>query len=367
MNVYLLIFLIFANTMKDKKKISVFISSGIGDSVLLVPLLKLLRKKDENYICIILNSHFVDKDFFIFNNFPFDELILLTDINKNLISFLKYFKNFDEIYLDYSNSSVKNLLLTSYLSKKVYAYRKNKIPLPGIIYITPQINVHASVLNAKMIDDSVNEENFSLDLMLLKPQNENHRIIKKIKDSGSKIIVAQISSGNNKAKYKDWPIEYWINFYEKLLLNYPSFTIILLGDKNEIYLGEKVLSELNSERVISFIGNTTLKEASNILYNSDMYIGLDSGFMHLAISYNLPTFILLGASSEEFIGYQKFNSTKHYVVFENLYCRSCNAWISSNTIKVSRPGDCKDIKCMKNLKPQSVFRLFQKYIENLKI
>jgi len=347
--------------MQEKKtKIAVFLSSGIGDAVLMVPLLKLLKRNVGNHISILLNSHFIDEEFLIFNNFPFDEIISFK--NKDLWK-RQYFHYFDKTYLDFSSSSVKNLILASFLSKKTYAYSKKHIPLPGIKYLNAKAGMHAAVLNANLIDRDINESGFSLELMRLSPNSFPVKMLNDIKSRGIKIIAVQISSGNNETKYKNWPVEYWIQLIRYILDNYPGFYIILLGDKNEIAKGNTVVSKINSRKVISFIGKTTLREAANLLYHSEIYLGLDSAFMHLAAAYDIPSFTILGASSENFIGYHKFNSAKHFVIYKNLSCRPCHTMINPNRSKVKNPNLCDDIECLVTLYPEQVILQFKKFID----
>ena len=77
--------------LESKNKIAVFISSGIGNAILVVPLLKLLKKDSNNYIIILLSSSFVDQKFLESNNFPFDEII---DLKKTKIWKLSYWNFF---------------------------------------------------------------------------------------------------------------------------------------------------------------------------------------------------------------------------------------------------------------------------------
>ena len=345
---------------ENKKKIAVFISSGIGDTILLVPLLKKLKEKQTNHISLVLNPVFVDKDFLIFNNFPCDEIITY---NNNNLWKLSYFHYFDQAYLEYSNSSIKNLILASFISKKIYSYSKKHIPLPGIKYIKPKHNVHAAILFANMLDKNLTESNFTLDLMHLFPNATTIDKFNNIKKQGYKIIAAQISSGNNETEYKNWPVKYWIELLNKILNNYPEFYIILLGDKNEISKGKEISDKVNNDRLFSYIGDTTLREASNLLYRSDVYLGLDSAFMHLAVAYNKPTFTILGASSEQFIGYHKFDNKNHFVIYKNLSCRPCHTLVNANTSKVTNPSHCLDLECLYGLHPVQVFEKFQKFVK----
>ena len=348
--------------MNCKKEVAVFISSGIGNAVLMVPALNLLKKKNKYKPVIILTSPFVTPEFLLFNNFPADEIIDLR--NKNLILFgLKNINRFEKSYLDYSSSSIKNLIGASLFSKNVIAYRKNKLRFADIQYLSPQKNMHAAVLHAKMIDSSVSSKEFSTELLKLNIQDGGNTFFKESSKTKHKIVSVQISSGNNKAVYKNWPVEYWVIFLKKVIEYYKEFKLILLGDKNEMELGFEVEKRINNSNLINLIGKTDLIQASKVLYNSDLYIGLDSAFMHLAVAYDIPTFTILGASNESFIGYDQFDNNKHCVVFRSLSCRPCHTWPVANTSKTKSPSKCPDFACLTGLKPEMVFEKFKSYIK----
>jgi len=343
-------------------KIAVFVSSGIGNAVMIVPILRLLKKNKENHISIILTSPFIDPEFLEFNNFPCDEII---DLRKGFsykftFSHINYFA---KSYLDYSSSSIKNLIFASLVSKKVFAYRKGKNFIPKVRYVIPEIKVHAAVLHAKMIYPEIIEKDFNLNLLKLNIKTDKDFSLNNAKEK-TKLISVQVSSANFKVKYKNWPVQYWIEFLDNIIRSYPEYTIVLLGDKNELPIESEILSKISNDKLISFIGKTSLVEVSSILYNSDVYIGLDSGFMHLAVAYGIPTFTILGASSEDFIGYHKFDK-KHKVIFNDLPCRSCHGWIGNNTTRVSNPTNCPDIKCLTELLPDIVFKEFSTFLKNI--
>ncbi len=358
-NVNLLIFLIFADTMKNKKKIAVFVSSGIGNAVMIVPLLKALKNRDD-IVTVILNSPFIDEDFLIFNRFPADDIIKIKSFKVSSISFHR----FDESYLDYSSSSIKNLILAKYISKKVFALRKDKLLVPGVKYIKPEVDIHAAVLHTKMVKRELTESKFSLEQMRLIPMMNNPNL-SAINTEDKKMISVQISSGNNKTPYKNLPVDYWIELFDLLENDKLDYLFVLIGDKNETQIGEQILAKTKNKNLISLIGKTSLTEVSNILLDSCLYIGLDSGFMHLAVAYDIPTFTILGASNENFIGYHKFNPHKHIVIFSNLSCRPCHGWIGQNTSRVSDPNKCPDFNCMQSLKPQFIYESLLNFIETI--
>ena len=110
--------------------------------------------------------------------------------------------------------------------------------------------------------------------------------------------------------------------------------------------------------VYSLIGKTSIQEVLSIIKNSVLFVGLDSGLMHIAVSLNIPTFTIWGPSDFNLYGYEKINSDKHEIIYKNIYCRPCNSWIAPNTKRISKPEDCPDFRCMKELKPDEVFNRF---------
>ncbi len=147
------------------------------------------------------------------------------------------------------------------------------------------------------------------------------------------------------------------------LKQYPEKNLVLLGDKNEVDIAAKIKEELGS-KINSLVGKTTILEAMHILNQSELFIGLDSGLMHLAVAFGKPTFSIWGPSSISLYGYEKFSSL-HKCVSLNLPCSPCSAWINANHTKTTSPELCPDHKCMQQLMPQDVFNQFKEYINLL--
>lgn len=346
---------------KSSKNILVFISSGIGNSVLMIPLLNELNKFPKISITILLDSPFLDKDYLRIIGFPVDSIIQFSSLNR-LKYILSNINRFDVAYLDFSSSSVRNLLIATIISQKVKYMRKKKLPLPKTIFVKPEEATHAAILNMRLLKEKYSDKDFALDDIRLKNNIAKPEIITRIKKLTNIIISVQVSAANLAVKYKNWPIEYWIEFFDLTYSKYNKIFFLLLGDSNEIEIGKRILEGSKNKNIISFIGKTELSQAVSILKHSDLYVGLDSGFMHLAVAFGIPTFTIFGASSENMYGYQKFESQKHRIIVEELSCRSCNIWIGNNTTKVDNPNNCPDFECLNKLKPEIVFNEFIKFL-----
>ena len=346
---------------KKIKQIALIISSGLGNAVMLIPLLKKIKDKKSSHTTIFLDSPFVSKDFLIYNDFQFDEIIELTKINKTNYIF-KNLLSFDTIYLDYSSSSIKNLIFSRLISKNVIALRKNKIPFLNIEYRDERENIHAVVLNLQLSDKEYRESDFDIsDLKLTLKNTDKPDIILDIKSSGKIPVVIQISSANLNAPYKNWPIKYWKDFLNDISIKFPDLHLILMGDENEIMIGKQIENEVKGN-VMNLIGKTELIEMCSTLYHSKIYIGLDSGLMHLAVAYGIPSFSIFGASSYHFVGYEKFDNKKHKVIYNPISCWPCHGFSQTNKSRVSNPGKCPDFMCLTGIKPDFVFKEFLSFI-----
>jgi len=73
--------------------------------------------------------------------------------------------------------------------------------------------------------------------------------------------------------------------------------VLLCGTSAEAGLGEAIASRMRA-RPVSFIGQTTLEEFLGLLANVDLFIGNDSGAMHLAAGLGLPQVIVFGPTDE---------------------------------------------------------------------
>ena len=86
---------------------------------------------------------------------------------------------------------------------------------------------------------------------------------------------------------KVWPRENYAELV-RWLRNAFGARILLIGGADEAALGEALHAELG-DGVINQIGKTTLRQAAALLQQCDLYVGNDTGPMHIAAALGLPT------------------------------------------------------------------------------
>lgn len=95
-------------------------------------------------------------------------------------------------------------------------------------------------------------------------------------------IVVNLSTSNHT---KDWPVENYLAVCQQLKETYPV-EILLIGTGNDAEVYRDAFCQIEPE-ACDFIGRTTLRQTIEVLRRSDLYLGGDTGPMHLAAACRL--------------------------------------------------------------------------------
>lgn len=334
------------------KKALIFFSAGVGDAILLVPLMNELKKQNYQVTGLFTSSFHCES---IFKN---TDLFDAIEIKKNKFSLflfsILHFKNFDKVFLNHFSFSKSHIKLATFIGKSVYTNCIPSVSLPSSVQIIkPLPNIHDALQNVFLHDQSFKLINLNFNVNY-KPQLNNKFNLPE------KYIVVQVSAANNKAPYKNWPLNNWLQLFKHLQITLPGTQLIVVGDETETVLND----QLKNTGIILLIGKTQLSDVMEILSHSQFYIGLDSGLMHMAVALNKPTYTIWGASNPTLYGYE-WMGEKHKIVSLNLSCAPCSAWINPNTSRVTDPLSCPDFNCVKTLSVEKVITELNVFIKTI--
>jgi ADP-heptose:LPS heptosyltransferase len=334
------------------KTASVWFGAGIGDALLLTPLIKEL-KRDGYHVTGIFTSNYHVNELYEQTELLDEKIMVFT--KPKLIWFItRYrFKRFDLTFFNNFAGGKRSLLAAWQTSHEVRTNKKVEFKQQkhGIKFIEPQEGIHDSEQNLHLFkkDLTVKEEDFRISFdtssaSFALPEN---------------YIVLQAGAGNNATPYKIWDANNWQMVLDLLLPKHPGLSVVLLGDKNETAIGQ----QLSGPGLIDLTGQTSLADVIAILKKSRALIGTDSGLMHLAVALNKPTFTIWGASNEKLYSYAAYNSQKHEVIINHqISCRPCSAWIGANASRVGDPATCPDFACLSGITPKMVYELLTGFL-----
>lgn len=341
-------------SLKKHKRAVVFFSAGVGDAILLVPLVNELKKNGYKVTGLFTSPYYCES---IFENTSLFDFI---EVKKNKLALILFsilnFRKFDAVFLNHFSYGKSHLALSNFFGKHIYTNYKEFTSAQSshfIHFIEPKIDTHDALQNVFLFNLKANLQHLDFNLNY-KPQQNNPFNLPE------NYIVVQVSSANNKAPFKNWPVEHWLYLFKHL----SGKSIVLLGDDHETHLNNPInLKEFPN--VISLIGKTSLNEVMEIIYHSQFYIGLDSGLMHIAMALNKPTFTIFGASNHKLYAYDWIGE-KHKIISLDLKCAPCSSWINANTSRVSNPNQCPDYKCIKKISVEMVAKELDSFMARIR-
>lgn len=150
--------------------------------------------------------------------------------------------------------------------------------------------------------------------------------------------------------YRRWPTNRFIELGIWLQKSYKAYILIIAG-KSERGLGVQVEQGLQSERTINLTGKTTLREMASVFKYCKLFVGNDSGPMHVAAAVGVSVVGLFGPGE-----YERFKpwGTNHEVIHLGLSCNPC-----SENCLFNEPY------CIKGITVSQVKRILSKKLESI--
>lgn len=119
---------------------------------------------------------------------------------------------------------------------------------------------------------------------------------------------------------KRWFPERYAKVIEELENNFDVKTV-LIGGKSDSKLAKEII-ELSNVKPIDLTGKTTLSDLMNIMPKFKLFITNDSGPMHIACAYKVPTLAIFGPTTKE-LGFFPYAKNSKVLEIKDLKCRPC--------------------------------------------
>jgi ADP-heptose:LPS heptosyltransferase len=135
--------------------------------------------------------------------------------------------------------------------------------------------------------------------------------------TGKKLIVC---GPGTKMQAKDWGQENWRALLELLSARYPEHGLILIGAREEVGIGDYAAEGWNGPKV-NLCGRLTPRETAAVMENATVFLGPDSGPMHLAASVGVPCVIAFSAAGLPGLWFPA--GKQHRIVYHQTSCHGC--------------------------------------------
>ncbi len=333
---------------KNIKKILIFEGGGIGDLLRIFPAIDVLIDNfpDAFISIVVAKTSKGALDLYPRRNFLFE--IFDYDINgshrgilkKLLLVFSLRKRRYDMIYVPTRGEGMREISLMAFLTgiPSRIGFKDNGAGSLNTVSIDFQRDVPILQQNLALLKRcnlSIKEK----DIKIMIPKEDIAFAEELLAGVNSFPLTVIHPSASWQGKYRIWNIEKYIELINELLKEYKG-TVILIGSKDEKEIGNKISSHVEETSLINMIGKTTIPQTAAIIKNSQLFIGNDSGPLHIALALKIPsTIAIFGPTSHLQVLSSGYRDTC-IVVRKDLECTPC--YVHQNNYVPS----CKDIKCL---------------------
>jgi heptosyltransferase-2 len=260
---------------------------GVGDLCIFLPYIQQIQKYNVNFCFTLITKKRSSARQILEHETPSIKTIYLEDkileiTNSKILNFfrlLKFIKknNFSKIY-------VMHFSFFWYLLAKVAGIKK--IYIYGVLKKNVNIYLNALKNNQKWL----NKKKLSTQAKIVYPKN-------KYEKKKNQIIIGIGSSGPT----RKWPTENYISLIKKIKNKNIKFYLAGGNNKIENQIANEIKNKLKKNKII-FLSRLNIKKIMAIIYSSRLYVGNDTGFMHLSAALDIPAIGLFGDTPLEAYG-----------------------------------------------------------------
>lgn len=136
--------------------------------------------------------------------------------------------------------------------------------------------------------------------------------------AGRPLIACSIGT---KMQAKDWGAENWRDVLDRLAVELPDHGLVLIGAPEEAALSESAAMGW-AARCVQLCGRLTPRESAAVLEDAQLFLGVDSGPMHLAATMNVPCVIVFAARTRPRIWFPW--GDRHEILYHQTDCWNCD-------------------------------------------
>jgi len=351
-------------TRHNIQKILVICPQGIGDSLMAMPLIDLLKNtikevrigvlvRDNNISEIFKRAKIVDEVYILWNyllrnyikiankirKYNYDTSITSSNINQFKGSFFPFL------------CGIK-MRLGETKNKKLHFYTRF-IKYNGRIH---KINQNIKILSLL----NLNIDNFNPPKFIIH-EEEEEEVSKFLNNqkANNYFLTGIVPSSNPRGAgiTRRWAPEKFAKLCDSLI-NAGKIPVFLGNNQDKVTVVSKIISLMKyPEKALDASGKFTLFQTGALIKKCMVVVGNDAGLMHIAAALKVPTITIFGHTNRyAHRPYQK----KSYIVYnKNLECSPC--------VDINPYGACKEKKCLKDITVSDVLSKINEVFNMLQV
>lgn len=149
-------------------------------------------------------------------------------------------------------------------------------------------------------------------------EKEKARALAVLAPAAGKPVIA--CGPGTKMQAKDWGQDNWRALLRRVSAALPGYALAMIGAKEDAAVSEYAAGEWK-ETVVNLCGQLTPRESAAVLAHAELFMGPDSGPMHLAAAYGVPCAIAFAAVDRR--GRWFPIGEQHRPIYHAVECANC--------------------------------------------
>jgi lipopolysaccharide heptosyltransferase III len=165
------------------------------------------------------------------------------------------------------------------------------------------------------------------DARLADPASWDLRLTAAERAKGERVLSVWRGSGHfiacavgTKRQANDWGTENWAVLLERLSQIHPKCGLVLIGAKEERGLAQSASRNWRGP-ALNLCGELTVRESAAVMEHAALFLGHDSGPMHVAAAVGVACVAVFSARNEPRIWFP--HGAKHRVIYHRTSCHGC--------------------------------------------
>ncbi len=189
------------------------------------------------------------------------------------------------------------------------------------------------------------------DLVLPPRDEEKQRVSELMQQNGLQPQKFILLHPGARAPRKRWPVEHWAKLADELTARY-GFPLVVIGAEGERDISERVL-ELASPSIVNFVGQLSVGELAALAAQARLFIGNDSGPMHVVSTTGTDIVCLFGPTDDRV---WQPSSPNHRVLR-----RPCPCTLAGP----ETPCDIEGARCLRGIPPEEVLQAAASFLGDI--
>ena len=187
------------------------------------------------------------------------------------------------------------------------------------------------------------------DLVLEPYEAEKQRVCELMQQNGLKSNDFILLHPGARAPRKRWPVEHWAKLADELSARY-RLPLVVIGAEGEREISERVL-ELATPTIVNFVGQLSIGELAALAAQARLFIGNDSGPMHVVSTTGTDIVCLFGPTDDRV---WQPSSPNHRVLR-----RPCPCTLAGP----ETPCDFEGARCLRSIPPEEVLQAAATFLD----